>query len=284
MEQNTILVVDDDKEGLKMLNYYLGNSPQKYQVLSASNGAIALDILQQKIPELIITDWEMPILNGVELIQRIKLSQATAHLPVIIITGVNTTAQNLKQAFDIGADDFLTKPFNQLELFARVNAALKMYRALRTIQKQREIIEDQKNRELSSRTLEVTQKQQLLSSIRKRVNKVGYQLRGDLKTELRSIEKEIDHNLKTVDEWKTFKLYFENIHPHFFDHLLQKCPTLSQADLRHCAYLKIGLNNNEIANLFSISPPSVITQHYRIKKKIGIEGSQKLVEFVHRVA
>ncbi|HAS42454.1 MAG TPA: hypothetical protein DCS93_18390 [Microscillaceae bacterium] len=284
MDRNTILIVDDDKEGLKTLNYYFEESPQKYQVLSASNGTTALKVLRKKIPELIITDWDMPEMNGLELIQHIKGNQATAHLPVIIITGINTSPQNLKKAFDIGADDFLTKPLNQIELFARTNATLKMYRAFHTIKKQREVIEDQKNRELNSKTIEVVQKRQLLSNIQKRVNKVGYKVRGELKAEMRDIEKEIHNSLSFENEWKTFKVHFENVHPHFFDDLLKKCATLSQADLRHCAYLKIGLNNNEIAHIFGISASSVITQHYRIKKKLGIKGKQRLASFVRHVA
>ena len=280
MEQNTILIVDDDKEGLKTLNYHLGRSSKGYRVQSAANGAIALKILEQKLPELIITDWEMPVMNGIDLIRNIKSHPKTKHLPVIIITGINTTPENLKKAFSVGADDFIPKPLNYIELYARVESTLKMYRTLRTVKEQRQVIEDQKNRELSSKTIEIIQKKQLLGSIQSKVHKIAYKLPANLKTEMRAIEKEIEGSLNMENEWEIFKVHFENVHPNFFNVLLSKCPSLSQTDLRHCAYLKIGLSNNEIAHIFNISASSVITHHYRIKKKIGIEGKQKLAEFV----
>ena len=66
----------------------------------------------------------------------------------------------------------------------------------------------------------------------------------------------------------------------FFDSMLKKCPGLSMTDLRHCAYLKIGLSNKEIAHIFNISATSVITHHYRIKKKVGASDDRKLAEIV----
>lgn len=281
MEKNTILIVDDDKEGLKTLNYHLHR--KAYRIQSAANGAIALKILERTLPELIITDWDMPQVNGIELIQRVKNNPTTRHLPMIIITGINTTPENLKKAFDAGADDFIAKPLNYIELYARVDSTLKMYRALHTVQEQRRIIEDQKNRELSSKTIEIIQKKQLLGSIHDKVHKIAYNLSGKLKTEMRAIEKEIENSLNMENEWEVFKVHFENVHPNFFDVLLRRCPSLSQTDLRHCAYLKIGLSNNEIAYIFNISASSVITHHYRIKKKIGFEGKQKLAEFIAKM-
>lgn len=282
MEKNTLLIVDDDKQSLQTLNYYLEKSPETYQILSAINGEVAFKILENRIPELVITDWDMPKMNGLELIQKIRQHKPTKDLPVIVVTGVNISPEHLKQALDVGATDFLAKPVNRIELYARTQAALKMYRALCLVKEQRQIIEDQKNRELSSQTIEITQKRHLLSSISEQVQDIAQGLKGKAKTKMRQLEKLIQSNLKQQNHWDTFKIHFENVHPHFFAQMSKKCAQLSQTDLRHCAYLKIGLSNKEIAQILNITTTSVITHHYRIKKKMKIDGDIKLADFIRQ--
>lgn len=283
MNDDTILVVDDDKNSLQVIIHYLENRAKSYQFLSAPNGKIATKVLEKRLPDLIITDWDMPFMNGIELIRYLKSNPPTANVPVIIITGVNTDPNNLKVAFDAGAVDYLRKPLNHLELYARTDSALANYKAMRTIKRQQSVIEDQKNRQLSTQTIQITQKNQLLHAIQEKVENIAYRLQGDLKKEMRQIEKLIKSNLSMDNEWEVFKMHFENVHPHFFEELQSHYPSLSQTDQRHCAYLKIGLSNKEIAHIFNISASSVITHHYRIKKKIGVTGDKKLVDFIHQM-
>lgn len=280
MNEDTILVVDDDKNNLQVVIHHLESRNKNYQFLSAPNGQVATKVLQKRLPDLIITDWDMPFMNGIELIRWLKAQPQTTDIPVIIVTGVNTDPNNLQVAFEAGAVDYIRKPINHIELYARIDAALGMYKAMRTIKQQRGIIEDQKNRELSTQTIQLTQKNQLLNDIQEKVQAVAYKLRGELKQEMRQIEKLITSNLNMGNEWEVFKLHFENVHPHFFEDLQQRYPSLSLNDQRHCAYLKIGLSNKEIAHIFNISASSVITHHYRIKKKMGFTGDQKLVDVI----
>ncbi|OJJ21652.1 hypothetical protein BKI52_14180 [marine bacterium AO1-C] len=284
MEENTLLVVDDDKQSLQTINYYLQQSPEKYQVMSATNGALALQVLGKKIPELIITDWDMPHVNGLELIRRVKKNPATAHLPIIIITGINTTPENLQEALEVGADDFLRKPLNYVELYARTAATLKIYRYMRTIEQQKQDIAAQKHRELSSKTVELIQKREFLIEIRDKINAVLPKLKGTTKKEVHRIERAIQSNLNVQNSWEVFKVHFDNVHPHFFKNLLGACPALTQNDLKHCAYLKIGLSTKEIAHIFNISPNSVLTHHYRIKKKLSIDSDKKLIGYIQLIA
>lgn len=283
MNEDTILVVDDDKNSLQVIIHYLENRTKNYQFLSAPNGRIAAKVVQKRLPDLIITDWDMPFMNGIEFIKHLKRDPRTADIPVVIITGVNTDPNNLKIAFDAGAVDYLRKPLNYLELYARTDSALEMYKAMRTIKHQQGIIEDQKNRELSAKTIQITQKNQLLQTIQEKVQMVAYKLSGEIRQEMKQIEKLIKGNLNMDNEWEVFKVHFENVHPHFFETLQKQYTSLSQTDLRHCAYLKIGLSNKEIAHIFNISSSSVITHHYRIKKKMGITSNQKLVDFILQI-
>jgi len=283
MEENTLLVVDDDKQSLQTINYYLQKSAERYQVLSATNGALALRILEKKMPELIITDWDMPQINGLELIRHVKQNPQTAHLPIIVITGINTTPENLQEALELGADDFLRKPLNYVELYARTAATLKTYRYMRTIEQQKQDIAAQKHRELSSKTVELIQKREFLIEIRDNINQVLPKLKGEAKKKIHKIERAIQSNLNVQKSWEVFKVHFDNVHPHFFKNLLSTCPGLTQNDLKHCAYLKIGLSTKEIAHIFNISPNSVLTHHYRIKKKLGIDSEKKLIGYIQLI-
>jgi len=114
-----ILTVDDDAIGLEMLNLALVEAG--HDVVSASNGREALDVLRQAKCRLVITDWEMPEMNGLELCRAIRQEDFPGYIYSIILTshGSEQTIEGLSA----GADDFLTKPFNPAELVARVVTA-----------------------------------------------------------------------------------------------------------------------------------------------------------------
>ncbi|WP_299462704.1 response regulator [uncultured Microscilla sp.] len=279
--ESKVLLVDDDQQNLKSLLNLLRQKKDKYEPLTAPNGQVALQILRQTVPDLIITDWAMPQVSGLGLIKTVRQTPHLAHIPAIIVTGVNTTPENLQEAFDAGANDYLTKPLNPVELYARTDAALQMYYAMCTIRQQRQTIEDQKNRELSTKAIEIAQKNRLLEDVGKVVQEAVLQLEaGSVKQSLRQVIKTIRGNLYFNNEWDAFKLHFEQVHPHFFASLQQQFASLTLADLRHCAYIKIGLSNREVAQIMNISPESVVKQHYRIKKKMGVASKQTLGEIV----
>lgn len=242
-----VLLVDDDRANLQYLLQLMLQKKTHYSPMTVTHGRAALEVLEEVIPDLIITDWEMPQMDGVTLIRRVRQQTALAQVPVIIITGVNTTPENLQQAFAAGANDYIAKPLNPVELYARADAALRMYQAMHTIEQQRKTIEEQKNRELSAKTLEIAQKNQLLDSLRREVHSTVHVAKGEVQKQLLRIEKRIQRNLNPQNDWTTFKLHFEQVHPQFFERLQQRFPALTLIDLRHCAYLKIGLSNKEIA-------------------------------------
>ncbi|OJJ14105.1 hypothetical protein BKI52_44060 [marine bacterium AO1-C] len=279
-----VLLVDDDPANLQYLLQLMLQKKTQYTPMTAAHGKAALEVLGEVTPDLIITDWDMPQMDGLALIRRIRQQSVLAQIPIIVITGVNTTPKNLQQAFDAGANDYITKPLNPVELYARADAALRMYQAMQTIEQQRQTIEEQKNRELSAKMLEISQKNQLLDALRRDVHNMTTEAQGKMQKQLVHLEKRIERNLNTQNEWETFKLHFEQVHPRFFDRLQQRFPKLTLIDLRHCAYLKIGLSNKEIAQILHISAPSVVKQHYRIKKKMGVLASSVLLDAVRQFA
>lgn len=280
-----LLIVDNDADNLYTLIKLLTTSPHKYQPIMANSGQHALDILQTHTPNLIITDWHMPVMNGIELTRAIRDMPTLKLTPVIIVTGISTSAKSLQQAFEVGASDYLTRPFHPTVLYARIDAALQMHYAMTTIGRQQQTIEDQKNRELSLKAINLAQKNRLLREIKQTLKQeLGLKgLDNNDKQNLQRILRQIDKNLLHLNEWQVFSKYFEAVYPHFFRQILRHTPDLNQEELMQCAYIKIGLTNKEIAQVLGIEPESVTKQHYRLKKKMSIASKQSLHQVIRDI-
>ena len=116
-----ILVVDDTPDNLYLMQALLEDA---YAVSTASSGAQALEIARSESPpELILLDIMMPVMNGYDLLERLKADPALRHIPVIMITAIDD-AESIARCIDMGAEDHLPKPFNPAILRARVDSAL----------------------------------------------------------------------------------------------------------------------------------------------------------------
>jgi adenylate cyclase len=130
-EPVTVLVVDDQPPNLRLLDAVL--SPRGYRVVTAESGEQALAVLKDSAIDLVLLDVVMPGLDGHEVCRRIRADEATAFLPVVMITASGD--QEKVHALVSGADDFVTKPFDQAELLARVASLAKIKRYQDTIRR-----------------------------------------------------------------------------------------------------------------------------------------------------
>ena len=119
MMNRTILVVDDDKKIVQLVSLYLRK--EGYRVLPAFDGQEALEIARSQQPDLIVLDLFLPELDGTDVC---RLLRADSRVPIIMLTARATDEDKLL-GLDLGADDYLTKPFNPRELVARVRAVLR---------------------------------------------------------------------------------------------------------------------------------------------------------------
>jgi diguanylate cyclase (GGDEF)-like protein len=115
-----ILIVDDDPASLALLSRHLRTAG--YIVLTAENGVEAIQVLVNEGPQIVITDWTMPEMDGVELCRAIRGHEGITFAYVIIVTARQSVEDSLVEAFEAGADDYLCKPFNPRELLARLRA------------------------------------------------------------------------------------------------------------------------------------------------------------------
>lgn len=114
-----ILVAEDDGDIVQVLKLYLNN--EGYEVLHAPNGAEALEIMEQQPADLCICDIMMPRMDGYELIRRVREFSA---VPIIVLSAKREDADRIV-GLNIGADDYLVKPFNPLEMVARMRSVLR---------------------------------------------------------------------------------------------------------------------------------------------------------------
>lgn len=132
-----VLVVDDDKFAIALVSKHLKTAG--YEVLTATNGAEALKIVLAEGPAMVVTDWMMPVMNGLELCRAIRNHEGVGFVFVIVLTAV-ADEDRVVEAFDAGADDYLTKPFKRKELLARLRAGQRIIELQQTL--------DRNNRQL----------------------------------------------------------------------------------------------------------------------------------------
>jgi two-component system phosphate regulon response regulator PhoB len=117
-----ILVIEDEADILSLLTYSLKR--EGYEVTGLASGEQALQIIPQKMPHLILLDLMMPGLSGSEICRLLKAKPETARIPVIMVTAKGEDT-DIVQGLELGADDYITKPFNMKVLLARIHTALR---------------------------------------------------------------------------------------------------------------------------------------------------------------
>jgi signal transduction histidine kinase/ligand-binding sensor domain-containing protein/DNA-binding response OmpR family regulator len=121
IKEQTLLIVEDNVD---ICNYIVELFSDEFTILQASNGKEGLEIALEKLPDLIVSDVMMPIMDGIELTHHLKSNVSTSHIPVILLTA-RASFMHQMVGFETGADDYITKPFNESLLRARIKNILK---------------------------------------------------------------------------------------------------------------------------------------------------------------
>ena len=120
-----IVIAEDEKAVSELLRYNLES--EGYETAIANDGDEAMLLLDERIPDLMLLDWMLPKISGIEICRRVRTRQETANLPIIMLTARTEEADRIR-GLETGADDYVTKPFSTNELMARVKAVLRRIR------------------------------------------------------------------------------------------------------------------------------------------------------------
>jgi len=133
MKVNKILIVDDEPSNLAAMVDIFMKAGSMYEIFQSLTAKMAIEIAQKRLPDLIITDWEMPVKNGIEMIKELKQDSLTCDIPIIMCTGVMISSEHLQTALDAGAVDYIRKPVDEIELMARVRSMLVLSNSFKEI-------------------------------------------------------------------------------------------------------------------------------------------------------
>lgn len=283
------MIMDDDAGVRDLISSYLkSDKDQRWELLMTPDGETGLLSALEEMPEVILVDWEMPGKNGIEVLKELKAEMATRDIPVIVITGVMCEDEHLALALKNGAADFVRKPFSRLEVLSRIHSSYQIAKHAEEIRKQRDQIEEllkvekelkkqlleKKDRELLSAALQLNQKNDSLGDLKKRLEDLPNS------RQLQAIIHSIEMNQRLDKHWEEVKLHFEEVHPNFFNKLVEQFPNMTQNELRLCVYIKMRISNKSIAQMLNLSMKGIESAKYRLKKRLNLSAEQDLNEFL----
>lgn len=265
MENYKILIVDDVIENLQIIYSIINEHLPDYEVLQTNNPENVLTISINAKPDLIITDWDMPNISGIELIKRLKINKKTKDIPIIMITGIMITAKNLKIALDSGAVDYIRKPIEPLELIARINSVMKLQDYFKQIM-------EQKDNELTESALHLIRSHEFINGFNNKLHEIQNMVKLNPDSALDILTKLGQDILQknNEDSWIRFELAFSKIHKDFSKNLTNQCPKITPSEIKLCSFIRLGMSNKEIAAVLYQSPNSIKVSRYRIRKKLGL--------------
>lgn len=285
VRRDTVLVVDDEPAALKLLTDTL--EAGGIQVLVATAGQTALDLLQHVVPDLVLMDAIMPGIDGFETTARIKANPQTAHVPVMFMTGL-TESEHVIEGFEVGGVDYVRKPINVHELLARVRVHLGHARAMQA----------------STASLDATGRLMMATDTsgfllwctplaEEAINRIAPGWRRDQPELPDELRHSVGRLLAKTERGSSLRIeqgegalelvliahYRENevlirlneLNPQFDARQLQSRLGLTEREAEVLLWISYGKSNADISEVLLISPRTVQKHLERIYEKLGVE-------------
>jgi len=278
-QEKKILVVDDNDLARQCIVQILRKNAE-YRILTASNGKQACEIATAEVPDLIIMDWQMPVMDGIEAVKWLRLNGDTRDIPVIITSAAMISSHDLSTALHTGACDFISKPVNEIEFTARVTNMLGLCGAFKEIKQQKEQLQKQ----FSLQLINIQQ----LNELKEETHKHLFLLKDHFsdtgcdpaKGIINSAERLLCSNANLI-KWDEMELQMELLFQGFFSRLRDLYGNLTPNELRLCTFIKLNIRNDEIARITFTSYGSVNAARKRLKKKLGLAPGESLQSFIN---
>lgn len=272
-----IMTIDDNPESLKLLTNILVG--QGFEVRQALNGRMALDAIKRQPPDLVILDIRMPEMDGLEVCKQLKNDVNTQTVPIIFISGLRDSDDKIK-AFAAGGLDYITKPFQEAEVLARVKLHLtlsKMQHNLEKLVQHRTIKLEEANialkvlldhRQSEREKFEENVITHINSLVMPYLKRLG---ESNLTHQQIALTEVIESNLGEVTSQFSGKLY-------------AKAMGLTRREMEVAALIKSGKTNIEVADLLYISEHAVSFHRQNLRKKLGLLGQKvNLVAYLNEI-
>jgi DNA-binding response OmpR family regulator len=286
MEKQKILIVDDEPAALESIVKCYIESREPFDLFQALNGEMAFEVAQKIVPDLVLTDWEMPVMDGLQLVAKMQATEALRDVPVIMVSGCMLSPSDLRTAMSVGAVDYIRKPIEKTELLARTKTMLRISTANKTIRKQEE---DRLQAELDRSKKELAIAALHLANYQKKNEEMLHELKNlipFLNNEgVEALRKIIQINKADYenDFLTIFESQFRDVHTGFYERLDARHADLTPTEKKICTFLKMNLNTKEIAVLLHSTPASIEVTRSKIRKKIGLEHFQSLTEYIAEI-
>lgn len=273
MPKSRILVVDDNPHAVSLVSIVLSRKIE-CELSVAFDGSSAIKQAREIMPDLILMDWQMPGIDGIRAVEILKEDEATAQIPVIMIT-CYSEKDYLEKAFQAGVVDFIRKPFDNIELLVRVKSVL----AIRDYYNK--MVEAQK-RETVALSMQKVQSEEFRNKV---VNDLK-QLKSQCATDLSNVSVSIDRMIRdiqsegTASSWNQIEQRIKDTDQQFFRSIGEKHPNLTPAEMKLCLYLRMNLSTKEISGLTFQTYDSVRIARTRLRKKLNLSNDENLVGYI----
>lgn len=275
MKSYNVLIIDDEVINIEVIIAILEKTKLGFNFFRAIDGEKGIEAAKKYKPNIIILDWQMPIMSGIETLAILKNDSLTKNIPVVMATGKMTKSEHLEEALGAGAIDFIRKPIDTLELRARIHAMLRY-----TDQFYEMIVA--KDKEIASNVLKMVEKNNVKRTISTHLKRaINEHDKAKIKKEIQSVLDIFDSQEKEND-LEHFESYFQKIHPDFFNNISREFPDLTPSELKLAALLRLNLASKEISAITYISLGSVKTSRFRLRKKLKLSTDDNIVNFLMR--
>jgi len=289
--------VDDIPKNIELAANILRT--KDYNITFAKSGFLALEKVQSIDFDLILLDIMMPQMDGFEVCKLLKSDPDTKNIPIIFLTAKSET-ENVVKGFELGAVDYVTKPFKTEELLARVMTHI----GIKSKLEEKERIEQElsKNKEQLQRLLaeleekkipekdktivieQLNQSEILEKVLEKKKTELDnvtlfYELRSQLDKLIKDRNPVARMEIKQVKEMIS-NLFIDKNNYDFHRELKRNFPKLTFDDLRLCSYLRQRFLNIEIAEFLETSPEAVYTRKSRLRQKLELDNGQEIADFL----
>lgn len=273
MAKYQILIVDDNPHAVTMVSIVLSRNLD-CELSVAFDGPTAIKKAREINPDLILMDWQMPGIDGIRAIEILKDDEATNSIPIIMIT-CYSERDYLEKAFKAGVVDFIKKPYEQIELLARIRSVLK------TIDYYKAMLESQK-RESTALSIQSVQNEEFRHKFVADLK----QLKNSHKADPSKTDENIEKLIKSVgseissNSWSQIEQKIKDTDQQFFKSISEKHPNLTPAELKLSLYLRMNLSTKEISGLTFQTYDSVRIARTRLRKKLNLSNDDNLVGYI----